>query len=155
MKKFENIVMSKVEPSTNSLWLKDGKLLYFDGRWKPCYEEPKEVEVPTKVSQLSNDIGYIKSIDLTPIIVNRGSITLGPEIMNNLKLFHLYANDRTVLYVGHFSGKYSFVYGRHANRYPGDMTGVYYVNLVIATYNSDNFSMTFNNEIALFTKTLD
>ena len=152
MKKFENIVMSKVEPSTNSLWLKDGKLLYFDGRWKPCYEEPEEVQVPTKVSQLSNDVGYVKSIDLTPIVANHKSMKLGPEIINNLGRFHLHSYDNTVLYAGNISGKYSFVHGHHYPKYPGDPAGVYSVNLVLATYNSDNFSMTFDKEIVLFTK---
>lgn len=36
MKKFDNIVMSHTEPSTTSLWLKDGQLYYYDGGWKPC-----------------------------------------------------------------------------------------------------------------------
>ena len=36
MKKFDNIVMSQTEPSTTSLWLKDGLLYYYDGGWKPC-----------------------------------------------------------------------------------------------------------------------
>lgn len=36
MKKFDNIVMSQTEPSTTSLWLKDGQLFYYDGGWKPC-----------------------------------------------------------------------------------------------------------------------
>ena len=36
MKKFDNIVMSQTEPSTTSLWLKDGQLYYYDGGWKPC-----------------------------------------------------------------------------------------------------------------------
>lgn len=36
MKKFDNIVMSSTEPSTTSLWLKDGQLYYYDGGWKPC-----------------------------------------------------------------------------------------------------------------------
>lgn len=36
MKKFDNIVMSQTEPSTTSLWLKDGQLYYYDGGWKSC-----------------------------------------------------------------------------------------------------------------------
>lgn len=28
--------MSQTEPSTTSLWLKDGQLYYYDGGWKPC-----------------------------------------------------------------------------------------------------------------------
>lgn len=36
MKKFDNIIMSQTEPSTTSLWLKDGQLYYYDGGWKPC-----------------------------------------------------------------------------------------------------------------------
>lgn len=36
MKKFDNIVMSQTEPSTTSLWLKDGLLYYYDGGWYPC-----------------------------------------------------------------------------------------------------------------------
>lgn len=40
MKKFDNIVMSQTEPSTTSLWLKDGLLYYYDGGWKPCGGEP-------------------------------------------------------------------------------------------------------------------
>lgn len=36
MKKFYNIIMSQTEPSTTSLWLKDGQLYYYDGGWKPC-----------------------------------------------------------------------------------------------------------------------
>lgn len=34
MKTIENIVISETEPSTNSLWIHGGKLLYFDGGWK-------------------------------------------------------------------------------------------------------------------------
>ena len=37
MKKIENIVISETEPNTNSLWIHDGKLLYFDGGWKELY----------------------------------------------------------------------------------------------------------------------
>ena len=40
MKKFDNIVMSQTEPSTTSLWLKDGQLFYYDGGWKPCGKKP-------------------------------------------------------------------------------------------------------------------
>lgn len=40
MKKFDNIVMSQTEPSTTSLWLKDGQLYYYDGGWKPCGKKP-------------------------------------------------------------------------------------------------------------------
>lgn len=36
MKKFDNIVMSQTEPSTTSLWLKDGQLYYYDGGWYLC-----------------------------------------------------------------------------------------------------------------------
>lgn len=38
MKKFDNIVMSQTEPSTTSLWLKDGLLYYYDGGWYLCGE---------------------------------------------------------------------------------------------------------------------
>ena len=40
MKKFDKIVMSQTEPSTTSLWLKDGQLFYYDGGWKPCGKKP-------------------------------------------------------------------------------------------------------------------
>lgn len=50
MKKFDNIVMSQTEPSTTSLWLKDGKLYYYDGGWYPCGERreplPQVSDVP-------------------------------------------------------------------------------------------------------------
>lgn len=36
MKRFNNIVMSQTEPSTNSLWLNDSQIYYYDGDWKPC-----------------------------------------------------------------------------------------------------------------------
>lgn len=38
MKKIENIVISETEPNINSLWIHDGKLLYFDGGWKELYK---------------------------------------------------------------------------------------------------------------------
>ena len=47
MKKFDNIVMSQTEPSTTSLWLKDGQLYYYDGGWKPCGERlPQMPDMP-------------------------------------------------------------------------------------------------------------
>lgn len=157
MKKFENIVMSEVEPSTNSLWLKDGKLLYFDGGWKPCYEEPEEVKVPTRVSQLSNDVGYVKSINLAPVVTNHGSMKLSPEIVNNLGFIHLYSYRSTVLYAGHFTtdkNNYLFVTGFYTTRYPGDSYGLYTEKLIIATWNAADFNMTFKKEIVLTTQSL-
>lgn len=37
--KFENIIYSDKEPSINSLWLRSGKMLYFDGGWKTLIDE--------------------------------------------------------------------------------------------------------------------
>lgn len=34
MRKFEAAVQSETAPNTNCLWIKDGKLLYFEGGWK-------------------------------------------------------------------------------------------------------------------------
>lgn len=57
MKKFENIVLSDTEPSIQSIWLKNGKLHYFNnGTWNEIVtaietqpeevpEEPAEPEV--------------------------------------------------------------------------------------------------------------
>lgn len=35
MRKFEAIIQSETAPSTSSLWLKNKKLWFFEGGWKP------------------------------------------------------------------------------------------------------------------------
>jgi hypothetical protein len=32
---YNKIIESTTEPATNNLWLKDGKLYYYKGGWKP------------------------------------------------------------------------------------------------------------------------
>lgn len=36
---YNKIIESQTEPSTNNLWLKDGKLYYYKGGWKPLTQE--------------------------------------------------------------------------------------------------------------------
>ena len=55
MKRIENIVISETEPSTNSLWIHDGKLLYFDGGWKQLNRENKVIPDIPDSSATSRD----------------------------------------------------------------------------------------------------
>lgn len=61
MKKIENIVISKSEPNTNSLWLHDGKLLYFDGGWKQLNNtsEGTQKDYATVLYNLLGGIPYL------------------------------------------------------------------------------------------------
>lgn len=52
---YNKIVESNTEPSPNDLWLKDGNLLYYKGGWKKL-----NVEAITRLSQLENDINFVK-----------------------------------------------------------------------------------------------
>ena len=61
MKKFDNIVMSQTEPSTTSLWLKDGLLYYYDGGWYPCGGKfLPQVERPDKPPIVPDPVGPSK-----------------------------------------------------------------------------------------------
>lgn len=55
MKLIENIVISETEPNTNSLWIHDGKLLYFDGGWKELYRKNKVIPDIPDSSATSRD----------------------------------------------------------------------------------------------------
>lgn len=73
MKKFDNIVMSQTEPSTTSLWLKDGQLYYYDGGWKPV---EKSSDSNNKDEQAPDTSDYVKAINLTGLISYGDEVTI-------------------------------------------------------------------------------
>lgn len=82
MKKFDNIVMSQTEPSTTSLWLKDGQLYYYDGGWKPIGGSSSVSITPTTIImgiEDSNTLFGDKDVIIPWDTLNAdtGSITIG------------------------------------------------------------------------------
>lgn len=62
MKRYRQIVNSLNAPGVNDLWLHDGILKYFGkSGWTPLLgvDDTSSVSVPTKLSELENDSGYI------------------------------------------------------------------------------------------------
>ena len=66
----EHTVISETEPHTNSLWMHDGKLLYFDGGWKQLNNtsEGTQKDYATVLYNLLGGIPYLyKSKDIFTI----------------------------------------------------------------------------------------
>lgn len=62
MKKFENIVFSNTEPSTNSLWIKENILYFYsNGTWKPLGSDTTELEIAVR-NIIYNDSEIIDSL---------------------------------------------------------------------------------------------
>lgn len=59
MRQFDKIVQSETAPSINSLWMKDGQLLWYNnGKWTPVVKVP-EVEKQS----IYDDSALIKRIE--------------------------------------------------------------------------------------------
>ena len=67
MRKFENIIQSKITPSTNSLHLKDGALFYYNnGEWKPISSGPN---APNFVGCTEEEYNSLESKDSNTLYV--------------------------------------------------------------------------------------
>lgn len=71
MRQFDKIVQSKTAPSINSLWIKDGQLLWYNnGKWIPAIVVPEAEK--QELSQY-DDSALIKRIEkLEAAIANKG-----------------------------------------------------------------------------------
>lgn len=62
MKRFEAIIQSEAAPSTSSLWLKNRKIWYFDGGWKPvegAFDIPENLAAERIAKLLIGDRHFI------------------------------------------------------------------------------------------------
>lgn len=61
---YNKIVESTTEPSKEDLWLKEGKIKKFKNGWEDISGNT-DVKVPTKVSELENDSGFVERENYT------------------------------------------------------------------------------------------
>ena len=84
----EKIIQCAAEPPTkNCLWLNNGALKYFGGTgWTPVGADTTSVSglnIPTKLSELTNDTGYITSAALTDYALSADIPTLVSQLTND------------------------------------------------------------------------
>lgn len=96
MRKFENIIQSEITPSTNSLYLKDGALFYYNnGKWKPISSGPN---APNFVGCTEEEYNSLESKDSNTLYV----------INSNSGIDALYAGKNKVWKnPNRFKGKFS------------------------------------------------
>lgn len=58
---YNKIVESTTEPSKEDLWLKEGKVKKFKNGWEDISGK-SDAKIPTKVSQLENDSGFVTKV---------------------------------------------------------------------------------------------
>ena len=64
MKRFENIVQSKTEPNTNSLWIKDNVLKYFNNdQWVPLSYQEKDSNNNGVIDNLKEILDFLEGFD--------------------------------------------------------------------------------------------